>query len=370
MYSSAGGSDSYGFDEQQQYGQQQNGQQQYGQQQYGGYGQQQHGQPQASVPMGAYSGGQQQQWQQPQQQQQQQQQPPQQWQQQQQPQQDYPGHMQPQAGAYSGQMQPGAYSGQMGQMGQMQPQPGADYPGMAAAPAPPKAAGGGYIPRNISATLLGEGEGDEPPILEELGINFAHIVAKTKAVLLPRRSKLSAEVVNDSDFAGPILFCLVLGTLLLFNGKVHFGYIYGVFVVGLLGLWGLLNLMSDKGIDIYRTASIMGYCLLPIVVLAALSIPVDLRGALGAPLVALAVGWCSNAAALFFIISLEADDRRWCAPPSQTAPAHTAATLHEPGSLSRCPCLQAGRLPSRPLLHVLCADHHLLNRAFAVGEFT
>ena len=304
MYQS-GGSDSYGFDEQQAYGQQQYGH--YGQQQQ--YGQQ-YGQPQASTPMGAYSGGQQQQqWQQHQHQQhQQQQQQPWHYAA---PEPSYSGHMQPQAGAYGGQMQPGAYGGQMGQM---QPQPGADYPGMAAAPAPPKAAGGGYIPRNISATLLGEGEGDEPPILEELGINFEHIVTKTKAVMLPRRSKLSAEVVNDSDFAGPILFCLVLGTLLLFNGKVHFGYIYGVFVVGLLGLWSLLNLMSDKGIDIYRTASIMGYCLLPIVVLAALSIPVDLRGALGAPLVALAIGWCSNAAALFFVISLEADDRRWCAP--------------------------------------------------------
>ena len=314
MYGSAGGSDDYGFGEQS-YGQQQQQQQQqygYGQQQYG---QQQYGQPQASVPMGAYGGGQQQQQQQQQQWQQPQQ--PQQPQQQQQAWQYQPaaepaGHMQPQAGAYGGQLgQPGAYGGQMGQM---HPQPGADYQGMAAAPVPPKVAGSGNMARNISATLLGEGEPDEPPILEELGINFAHIMAKTKAVMLPRRSKLSAEVVNDSDFAGPILFCLVLGTLLLFNGKVHFGYIYGVFVVGLLGLWSLLNLMSDRGIDIYRTASIMGYCLLPIVALAALSIPVDLRGALGAPLVALAVGWCSNAAALFFVISLEADDRRWCAP--------------------------------------------------------
>ena len=36
----------------------------------------------------------------------------------------------------------------------------------------------------------------------------------------PRRSKLDAAVINDSDFAGPILFALLLGTLLLFNGKV------------------------------------------------------------------------------------------------------------------------------------------------------
>ena len=95
------------------------------------------------------------------------------------------------------------------------------------------------------------------------------------------------------------------------NGKVHFGYIYGVFVVGLLGLWSLLNLMCDKGIDIYRTASIMGYCLLPLVILAALSVPIDLRGALGLVLSLAAIAWCSNAAALFFVVALEADDQRW-----------------------------------------------------------
>ena len=167
------------------------------------------------------------------------------------------------------------------------------------------------IVRNISATLLGEGEPDEPPILEELGINFSHIYRKTLMVLAPRRSKLDQEVINDSDFAGPIIFCLVLATLLLLKGKVYFGYIYGVFVVGLLGLWSLLNLMSDRGIDIYRTASVMGYCLLPIVALAALSIPLDLRGAVGVVFIPLAVGWCANACSLFFVISLEADDRRW-----------------------------------------------------------
>ena len=125
------------------------------------------------------------------------------------------------------------------------------------------------IVRNISATLLGEGEPDEPPILEELGINFSHIYRKTLMVLAPRRSKLDQEVINDSDFAGPMIFCLVLATLLLLKGKVYFGYIYGVFMVGLCGMWGVLHLMSAMGIDIYRAASLMGYCLLPLDILAA-----------------------------------------------------------------------------------------------------
>ena len=128
----------------------------------------------------------------------------------------------------------------------------------------------GSMKRAISATLLGGGEPDEPPILVELGIDFAHIREKTKIVLWPRRAMIApgSTMGNDDDFAGPLLFVVLLGTLLLFKGKVQFGAIYGVFVTGWLGIWAVLNLMSPKGIDVYRTASVMGYSLLPIVMLA------------------------------------------------------------------------------------------------------
>lgn len=115
------------------------------------------------------------------------------------------------------------------------------------------------------------------------------------------------------------------------KGKVYFGYIYGVFVFGLIGLWAVMNLMSSKGIDVYRTASVIGYCLLPIVLLAALSIPLDLTGALGIVLVPAAVLWCANAAALFFVVVLEADDQRWYAtirlPVHQLHPAEPMVWL-------------------------------------------
>ena len=66
----------------------------------------------------------------------------------------------------------------------------------------------GMRKRNLSAswklsqTLLGEGEEDEPPILEELGINFSHIVSKTRAVLWPRRSKLDQEATDSAGRCG------------------------------------------------------------------------------------------------------------------------------------------------------------------------
>jgi hypothetical protein len=208
------------------------------------------------------------------------------------------------------------------------------------------------IARSISASLLGEGDADEPPILEgmrhateerpvhaatspalptqpsprarplasppkplcaELGINFEHILQKTKIVLWPRRSTLtsSSPIVQDDDFAGPLLFCLALATLLLFKGKVQFNTIYGVFAVGLVGLCTIFNLMSQNGIAVLRTASVMGYCLLPIVILAAVSIPIEMRGLVGAIAIPLAVIWSANAASVFFVAALDAYDRRW-----------------------------------------------------------
>ena len=39
----------------------------------------------------------------------------------------------------------------------------------------------------------------------------------------------------------------------------------------------LLNLMSEKGIDAYRVASVLGYCLLPMVGMSAVSVMVALE---------------------------------------------------------------------------------------------
>ena len=240
----------------------------------------------------------------------------------------------------------GQMSGQMGAgaSGHMSPRMGP-----MSVPEPPAvvAQDSSFLPRNISATLLGEGEGDEPPILEELGINFDHIYRKTKVVLLPRRSALDAEVVSDDDFAGPLLFCLVLGMLLLFNGKVFFAYIYGVFVVGLLGLWGIFNLMSLKGIDIYRTASVMGYSLLPIVFLAALSIFVDLRGWAGA----LAHSALHSLPALHCAHTV----RTPCA--SRSFPVPVAPACRAVAPYPSCPSRRTVCMPHHPSLHAPRLPH-------------
>lgn len=61
----------------------------------------------------------------------------------------------------------------------------------------------------------GSGFEDEPPLLEELGINFSHILQKTLAVLIPFRKNDTDLHVNDDDLAGPLIFGVLLGFFLL-----------------------------------------------------------------------------------------------------------------------------------------------------------
>ena len=61
------------------------------------------------------------------------------------------------------------------------------------------------------------------------------------------------------------------------SGKPQFGYIYGLALLGSISLYFLLNLMSEQAIDAYRVLSVLGYCLLPMVGVGALSVIVTLE---------------------------------------------------------------------------------------------
>ena len=51
---------------------------------------------------------------------------------------------------------------------------------------------------------------NEPPLLEELGIDFPFILRKTSAILKFYRP-VEPELAKDSDLGGPLVFCLLLG---------------------------------------------------------------------------------------------------------------------------------------------------------------
>ncbi|CAI4223598.1 unnamed protein product [Auanema sp. JU1783] len=151
---------------------------------------------------------------------------------------------------------------------------------------------------------------NEPPLLEELGINFSHIKEKTIAVLNPA-STASAEVIADQDLAGPLVFCLLFGAALLLHGKMSFGYIYGIGGLGCVGMYALMNLMAaDKTISFTCTASVLGYCLLPMAILSMLTAVLSFKGIIGYSVSALAVLWCSSSSSKLFVIALTMHQQR------------------------------------------------------------
>lgn len=149
---------------------------------------------------------------------------------------------------------------------------------------------------------------DEPPLLEELGINFDHIWQKTVAVLNPFRDT-DASILQETDLTGPLVFCLCFGGFLLLSGKIHFGYIYGIGVLGCLAMYALINLMSESGVSFGCTVSVLGYCLLPMVVLSGLSV-LSLKGTLCTALTIIAVSWCSLSASKLFVTALAMDHQQ------------------------------------------------------------
>uniref|UniRef100_A0A8C1SDL1 Protein YIPF n=2 Tax=Cyprinus carpio TaxID=7962 RepID=A0A8C1SDL1_CYPCA len=150
---------------------------------------------------------------------------------------------------------------------------------------------------------------DEPPLLEELGINFDHIWQKTLTVLHPLKAA-DGSIMNETDLAGPMVFCLAFGATLLFTGKIQFGYVYGISAIGCLGMYCLLNLMSMTGVSFGCVASVLGYCLLPMIILSSFGVLFSLQGMLGIILTAAIIGWCSFSASKIIISALAMDGQQ------------------------------------------------------------
>lgn len=139
--------------------------------------------------------------------------------------------------------------------------------------------------------------------------------------------------------AGPILFFFLFGTFLLVSGKVHFGYIYGLALMGSVALHAILSLMTpddptgaaaaaagpayaasavypgepaggsgssgDKGhlsptLTFVRSASVLGYCLLPLVLTSLVGIVMPMDTPVGYILQSAAITWCTTSASGMF----------------------------------------------------------------------
>ena len=155
-----------------------------------------------------------------------------------------------------------------------------------------------------------EEDEEELPLLEELGINPQNIKNKIIGVITLKR--IDKKFLEDSDMAGPLLIFLLFAFSLVLQYKINFGYIYGISLFGSILLFLLLNLMSkNNGILLYNTISVLGYCLIPIVLLSFIAIFLDMKNILGGILSLVAIVLSSLNASRFFEIGLDMYSQRW-----------------------------------------------------------
>ncbi|KAH6802981.1 Integral membrane Yip1 family protein [Perilla frutescens var. hirtella] len=135
-------------------------------------------------------------------------------------------------------------------------------------------------PHFPSPSTIGGASGfdDEPPLLEELGINTKQIYQKTISILNPFR--INHHLHEDADLSGPFLFLMAFGLFQLLAGKLHFGIILGWVTMASVFLYVVFNMLAGKNgnLDMFKCLSLIGYCMLPIVMLSALSLFVPQGG--------------------------------------------------------------------------------------------
>ncbi|KAM3421694.1 Protein YIP [Cercospora zeina] len=203
----------------------------------------------------------------------------------------------------------GAFPGQPGASGQM-------------------GTGQGGLRTGWLAAFGTEGYDGEPPLLEELGVNFGHIQMKTLTVLNPM-ARIDQHIMDDADLAGPFLFCALFGTFLLLSGKLWFGYVCGLAALGAFSLHFVFSMMSpplssddvaaiqshsaansqyhgsshfSSTLTLGRSSSVLGYCLLPLVFASLLGVALPLDTFLGYCLVTLAIAWCTYSSSAMFCV--------------------------------------------------------------------
>lgn len=153
---------------------------------------------------------------------------------------------------------------------------------------------------------------NEPPLLEELGIDIDAVIQRIKAVAMLR--PLEQRLVLEGDLTGPMLILGALMLALLLQGKVHFEQVYVLAVISWLSTYVLINLMTQHGgIDLYCAASMFGYGLLPVVVLAFLSVLFSFKshGWIGSVVAILTVLWCTATSSKFVSSAISTQDQQW-----------------------------------------------------------
>lgn len=136
--------------------------------------------------------------------------------------------------------------------------------------------------------------------------------------------------MDDSDLYGGLLFLVLYGTFLALSGKFFYGYIYGIALFGSMALHWMFALMTPPAdpndsdqmaqaqrdhhgdssrsgghfsstLTYSRSASVLGYCFLPLVFTALFGVALPMDTAVGYVTTAAAVGWCTFSSSGMFV---------------------------------------------------------------------
>lgn len=151
---------------------------------------------------------------------------------------------------------------------------------------------------------------EELPILEELGINPERIKEKVLSVVMIH--KVNKQVLDDADMTGPFLIFIAFCLSLILQKKTHFGYIYGTTLFGGFIINTIMNLMSKKeSILLYNTISVLGYCMIPIVLTSFIGLLINLKALVGLITCIASIIMASYTATNFFEEVLRMQSQKW-----------------------------------------------------------
>ncbi|GAB2222617.1 hypothetical protein Drorol1_Dr00016736 [Drosera rotundifolia] len=136
----------------------------------------------------------------------------------------------------------------------------------------------------------------EPPLLEELGINTKQIWSKTVSIFNPFKIRVRGH--EDADLSGPFVVLLGFGLFQLLAGKFHFGVLLGWVTVAAVWLYVVFNMLAGGrnhgSLDLHRCVSLIGYCMLPVAVLAGVALFVPKGGGVVWGLAGVGVVWSTR----------------------------------------------------------------------------
>lgn len=110
------------------------------------------------------------------------------------------------------------------------------------------------------ASIWHGGFPDEPSLLEEMGIHNTNVVSNLKVILMPTSR---VKTVDDNFLLGMMFFCLFGGSLLLL-GKVRFGMVYMIGLVGFTLIYYVIKYMSPNPVTIAQLFTALSYCTIPL----------------------------------------------------------------------------------------------------------